>query len=206
MNLGWKLAAVLARWGGPRLLESYAPERRRIAQQTIDSAATNLRASGVDLARTPDALQASKAEEFYSLGLVLGYSYAGSPVLPDGEPEPASDVCHYRPSFHPGARLPHIWLTPDESLYDVLGRGFSLLVPGGEGAAGDAAEFEARCRRRSVPLTVVPVPPCATGAPGQLLLVRPDQHIAWAGHDLAEIDLGLLTGHGPGGADREHTS
>jgi 2-polyprenyl-6-methoxyphenol hydroxylase-like FAD-dependent oxidoreductase len=37
-NLGWKLAAMLAGWGGERLLDSYEPERRPVGQRNINHA------------------------------------------------------------------------------------------------------------------------------------------------------------------------
>ncbi|WP_211247575.1 FAD-dependent monooxygenase [Cryptosporangium arvum] len=164
VNIGWKVAAVLQGWAGPGLLATYEPERRGVAEQTIASAVRNLRA---DL--TPTTLQETKAEEFHSLGLVLGYSY--------GDPAPL-DVRRYVPSTRPGARLPHTWVAPGHALYDDLGRGFTLIGPPGPDVAALAA---------AVPLTVLP-------GEGPYLLVRPDQHIAWRGHDLTAVDLkGLLS-------------
>lgn len=200
VNIGWKLAAVLHGWGGPGLLDSYEHERRHVAQETIESAATNLRASGVGIARTAEALQETKAEEFYSLGLVLGYTYAGSPIVSTGAPTPTVDVRHYEPSFEPGSRLPHAWLGPGRSLYDVLGAGYSLVIPT-TGEPAEPASLIQECARRSIPLTLVPVPPDAAGAPDRLVLVRPDQHIAWTGHDVADIDLDLVSGHARASAD-----
>ena len=141
-----------------------------------------------------------KAEEFYSLGLVLGYSYAGSPVVSAGGPVPAGDVRAYQPSFEPGSRLPHTWLAPGRSLYDELGVGYSLLWPT-SGEMKERSSFMRECERRSIPLTVVSVPPHATGAPDRRVLVRPDQHIAWSGHDVSDIDLDLVSGHARNGAN-----
>ncbi len=194
VNIGWKLAAVIAGWGGPGLLASYQYERRHVAQETIESAATNLRASGLAIARTPEALQETKAEEFYSLGLVLGYSYAQSPIIAAGPPRTEHDVRHYQPSFAPGARLPHRWVDGDRSLYDLLGKGYSLLVPDGEQPAAVSSLIQ-DCHRRSIPFSAVPVTYTATGAPGQFVLVRPDQHISWSGRDLTEINLSAVSGH-----------
>ncbi|WP_043807127.1 FAD-dependent monooxygenase [Rhodococcus triatomae] len=193
VNIGWKLAAVIQGWGGEGLLESYEIERRRVAQQTIDSAVSNLRASGVGIAKTAEALQETKAEEFYSFGLVLGYTYAGSPVVADGPSPNETDVRHYQPSFEPGARLPHTWLTPSRSLYDVLGVGYSLLIPATAALQG-LDSFTQACTARSIPLSIVSVPVNATGAQDQFLLIRPDQHIAWTGTDITDIDLDLVTG------------
>ncbi len=63
VNIGWKLAAVLQGWGGSGLLDSYEPERRPVAAQTIaDSSAQEKLlapsfASLLDSGDVADALQ-----------------------------------------------------------------------------------------------------------------------------------------------------
>ena len=91
-----------------------------------------------------------KRPEFYSLGLVLGYSYAGSPVIQPGAAAPRSPTpTDLHPVAEPGARLPHAWLPDGTSLYDQLGRGFTLVGPAGAAAPPLAA----RARARGIPLT-----------------------------------------------------
>jgi 2-polyprenyl-6-methoxyphenol hydroxylase-like FAD-dependent oxidoreductase len=182
VNLGWKLAAVLQGWAGPELLGSYEAERRQVAQQTIDSARRNLEASGPDIARTAERIQLTKFEEFNSLGLVLGYSYRRSPVVVTShDGEPPFDVVEYVPSTSPGSRLPHVWVEPGRALYDLLGRGFTLLHP--PRADLDAlTEFLDHARERGIPVHAVPAPPGLDREP--FLLVRPDQHVAWRGSGL----------------------
>ena len=161
------------------------------------SAAANLRSLARDLPPDGQAIQAAKRSEFHSLGLVLGYTYAGSPVVqPDPGPAnahvPAGDVSSYRPDARPGARLPHAWLPGGVSLYDRLGTGFTLLGPAG---AADPAVRALRdgAARRGIPLEVLRAPP---GYPWgrEFLLVRPDQHVAWRAREPGEIDLDLVTG------------
>ena len=161
-----------------------------------------MRSLARDLPPDGQAIQAAKRSEFHSLGLVLGYSYAGSPVIQpaaargpgDGDGDVlAGDVSSYTPSAAPGARLPHAWLPDGASLYDRLGAGFTLAGPAGQEDPGVAA-LQDRARRRGIPLAVLRWPP---GYPwGQeFLLVRPDQHIAWRAGDASDIDLDLVTGH-----------
>ncbi|OAP19928.1 2,4-dichlorophenol 6-monooxygenase [Amycolatopsis sp. M39] len=194
VNIGWKIAAVLQGWAGPGLLASYEIERRGVAELTLASAVRNLRASGPERATTAEKIQETKAEEFHSLGLVLGYSYAGSPVMAgDGEDDPPQlGVQRYVPTTLPGARLPHSWVAPGHALYDDLGRGMTLLQPPDADAEAVAA-FAERAADLGVPLTLLEFP-TATDWAEDYLLVRPDQHIAWRGHDLETVDLSRLCG------------
>ncbi|MBB3083820.1 FAD-dependent monooxygenase [Geodermatophilus sabuli] len=213
VNAGWKAAAVLQGWGGPGLLASYEAERRPVAARTIADAGANDRALAHHFAdpllgedgpeaevlrkQTAEALQV-KESEFHSLGLVLGYQYAGSPIVSDdGSDRPADDPVHYTPSARPGCLLPHRWLTADRSVYDLLGRGFTLLVLGD----ADAAPVQQAAADRGIPLSVVrlgddDVPAGSAplegswGAP--LLLVRPDQHVAWRGGDPCAAGAALV--------------
>src|SRR6202044_2528541 len=207
VNVAWKIAAVEQGWAPPGLLASYEPERRGVIEQTVASAAANMRSLSRDLPCDEQAIQAAKRSEFHSLGLVLGYSYAGSPVIQPGNgPVPGTaggpgddpgtaggDVSSYTPGTVPGARLPHAWLPGGSSLYDRLGAGFTLLGPAAEDDPGVAA-LQDQARLRGIPLAVLRSPP---GYPWgrEFLLVRPDQHIAWRAADAEDIDLDLVTGH-----------
>ncbi len=206
VNLGWKLAAVLAGWAPESLLDSYQAERRPVAERTIGAAGAQEAflapafASGDLDADTPagEALRAALAEglqvkepEFHSLGLVLGYDYPESPVVvPDGRPVPGPELVAYTPSAHPGARLPHTWLPDGRSVYDALGPEFTLLVliPDVPDGLPEAAA------RLGVPLRVLDlgaVPGLRARYGADLLLVRPDQHVAWRG-DRAEDAVAVL--------------
>jgi hypothetical protein len=201
VNIAWKIAAVERGWATPGLLDSYEPERRGVVEQTVASAETNMRSLAGELPSDGAAIQSAKRAEFHSLGLVLGYSYAGSPVIqPGAEPGPAAsggdsagDVSSYTPEAAPGARLPHAWLPDGASLYDRLGAGFTLLGPVGPGDPAVAALAD-RARQRGIPLAVLQAPPDYPWG-REFLLVRPDQHVAWRARDAEQIDLDLVTGH-----------
>ncbi|MER5195216.1 FAD-dependent monooxygenase [Streptomyces sp. NPDC002755] len=200
VDIGWKLAAVLQGWGGAELLDSYQTERRPVAQQIIASGAAQDRLLAPSFAdpallgdgpeadrrraRTAVALRA-KAGEFHSEGLVLGQHYASSPVVvDDGSAVPPLVPRSYHDLSFPGARVPHGWLPDGRSLYDLLGDGLTLLLLAGD-REPDRAAFTREAAARGVPLTTVDLTGLASpgryGAP--LLLVRPDQHIAWRGTD-----------------------
>ena len=141
-------------------------------------------------------MQLAKRSEFHRLGLVLRYSYAGSPAVQPTRDSPSptrGDVTHYTPTTEPGALLPHRWLPDGSSLYDRLGTGFTLVGPLKRDRPG-VAEIAERARRDGVPLTLFE-PPQSSRWPDEFLLVRPDQHIAWRADDVSDIDLGPATGH-----------
>jgi 2-polyprenyl-6-methoxyphenol hydroxylase-like FAD-dependent oxidoreductase len=199
VNVAWKLAFVLRGWAPPALLDSYEPERRGVVEQTVSSAAANMAAMPADLAADAAAIHRAKSPEFFTLGLVLGYSYAGSPVVQACAGAGARargpagvDVQTYTPSAAPGARLPHCWLPAGVSLYDRLGTGFTLVGPAGPGDAS-VALFSERARALRIPLTVT-VSPSEYPWHNEFLLVRPDQHIAWRADDPAGIDLAAAVG------------
>jgi 2-polyprenyl-6-methoxyphenol hydroxylase-like FAD-dependent oxidoreductase len=209
VNLGWKLAAVLQGWAPPALLDSYEAERRPVAHRTIAAAGNqesflapsfaedDLDDDGTagELLRADLARRlAVKEGEFHSLGLVLGYDYPDSPVVvPDGRPLPEPHLLDYEPSAHPGARLPHAWLPDGTSLFDLLGEDFTLLWLGRDGDTGPLLDAAARLGRslRVVDLTHLPNLRERCGA--DLLLVRPDQHVAWRGAATPDPEALLLT-------------
>ena len=181
VNIGWKLAAVLRGWAPPALLGSYESERRPIAEQTIAIARENMRSLPVDFARHPDgsdvaaAIQQTKDSEFHSLGLVLGYSYSAST---------ANDPVRYTPSSDPGGRLPHAKYDDGRSLFDALGPEFTLLTTAGT----EVAPVRARAAALGIPLEVV-APPQDYPWRDEVLLVRPDQHIAMRADSVDGIDI-----------------
>jgi 2-polyprenyl-6-methoxyphenol hydroxylase-like FAD-dependent oxidoreductase len=192
VNIGWKLAATLQGWGGAALPASYSPERRAVAEQTIADTTLNMRAvlslRGItDPDAAASAIQQAMNGEFHSLGLVLGYEYANSPVIAytDAEhPRPPLPHRHsltaYTPSTRPGARLPHQWLPDGRSLYDTLGPALTLLRTTTNGGEAGCAPLIDAAHRRAIPLAVADIPnPNPAYADVTALLVRPDHHIAW---------------------------
>lgn len=196
VNIGWKLAAVIDGWGGEGLLRSYEAERRPVAERTLREATANMSVLAPELSNqemgasgpageqarraAAQTILAAKEREFHSLGLVLGYQYNASPVIVDDGTPPLPESLQYKPTTRPGARLPHLWLQDGTSLYDQLGNGLSLLRLR-DGV--DVAPFIESAAVHNVPLLVVDLRDQAlekiSGA--SLLLVRPDQHVAWRG-------------------------
>ena len=193
-----------------------------VGNQLVRPALEETGAAG-DAARaaTGAMIRATKAREFRTLGLVLGARYDGSPiVVADGSPPPPETVEDYEPSACPGGLAPHAWLADGSSLYDHFGPAFSLLCTDGAGVdvrAGaravdaphdaDVAGLAAAASRRGLPLVVVrPGDPRLAELYGaRFALIRPDQHVAWRGDDLAEAagQLGRVTGHPAAAVERK---
>jgi 2-polyprenyl-6-methoxyphenol hydroxylase-like FAD-dependent oxidoreductase len=207
VNAAWKLAAVSAGWGGPGLVGTYEQERRPVAGRTVALAARHSGLLSADFAdavlledsetgaaaraRAAEEIEAKKHDEFHGLGLVLGYHYEGSPIVAwepsAGEPalhDDADDVSTYVPSPRSGHRLPHAWLGAGESLYDRLGPWFTLLRVG----EADPAPIVSAAARRGVPLRVEDLRDRGLDLGAPLLVVRPDQHVAWRGRDARGAD------------------
>lgn len=209
VDLGWKLAAVLQGWGGEGLLDTYEEERRPAHQFVLDEAEKNHSmlpnhlfrpgieedsAEGEAIRREAGALiQASKRNEFYSPGVMLGYRYEDSPIVVyDEAGEAFTWTRDYVPAAAPGCRAPHHWLADGRSLYDLFGAGFTLLVLGDvDGADIAAAVHEAEAA--GVPLEIVTLasPELAIRYEARRALIRPDQHVAWRG-DAWPVETGLL--------------
>lgn len=207
-NLAWKLAAVVQGWAPPALLDTYESERQPIG--TRNTAMSHQFASAVanleippeleDESATGDAARqrigahlATFTEEFRSLGIQLGARYDASPLIAqDNEAPPEDSPFEYLPSPVPGGRAPHRWLNDGRALFDVFGPAFTLLrlsetAPDGAGIASAAAA-------RGVPLTVVALTDEGVRDLYQrdLVLVRPDQHVAWRGNQNPADATGLI--------------
>ena len=195
-NLSWKLAATIDRWGGPDLLASYAAERRPVAVRNAQRATQNFeRMRGLrhdpalHLPLTNEAamrragviIRERMNEEWESMGIHLGYSYAGSPIVVDEDPPGRhAHPVHYEQSAAPGARAPHAWLAYGRSTLDLFGRGFVLLQFG----SGEApsTEFPLQCER-------IDDPAVAALYERRFVLVRPDGHVSWRGDEPPGADV-----------------
>lgn len=199
VDIGWKLAAVLQGWGGAPLLSAYEAERRPVHDAVMDEAVRNMAlqssqllhekleensAEGAEVRRRMGAaILQNKAAEFHTLGIVLGVNYSGSPVVAADGTQPPPLTTAYVPSAHPGCLAPHTWLDDGSSLYDHFGAGFTLLLTGPEADDDEVFRLQEAFADRNIPLrTIAPQSPRLRElylAP--LVLIRPDQHVAWRG-------------------------
>ena len=199
-DLAWLLAARLAGWGGPGMLTAYSAERLPITEQVsrfaMDTAQTMIR----NRAAVPPELEDETAEgvaarerygrichdlnvpQYCCAGLNFGYFYDRSPIIAyDGAEAPAYSMGDYTPSTVPGCRMPHIDLPDGSSVYDRLGDFYTLVRASDRDGGRDGGQALLRAARAAgVPLTVLDCP-AATEYDHALMLVRPDQHVAWRG-------------------------
>jgi hypothetical protein len=114
-------------------------------------------------------------------GLNFGYSYTASPIIVyDGELPPTYTMHDFTPSTVPGCRAPHLWLSGQRSLYDALGPEFTLIRTD---PRVHVSGLVSAASQKGVPLTVLDLdsPDARTIYRNSLVLVRPDQHVAWRG-------------------------
>lgn len=208
-DLGWKLAAVLQGWGGPRLLESYDAERRPVGERAVRMATYFYKNSesfpkgspvlseqseqGARLrAEVGERLLRAIGPEFRTVGLQLGYRYENSPICADdGTAAPPDHPADYTPSARPGSRAPHVVMGDGRSILDLYGRGFTLLrFPG----PAEPSAIAAAAGLRGVPLSVAAIdePEAAALYGRRLVLVRPDGHVAWRADTAPENALALI--------------
>lgn len=208
-DLGWKIAATLDGWGGPRLLETYTLERHAVCQFIIEGSAHNNTVWGKAIVREHmeedsargEQIRAEitafivkeKTQQFRSLGAQFGYRYTGSPiVIGDGTEPPPMTYGDYVPSSVPGCRAPHVWLGEDDSLYDHFGWGYCLLKLDADATTGP---LESAAIAKGMPLKVLDLsdrPEVVQQYDRKLTLIRPDQHVAWRGDALPDDCASLV--------------
>lgn len=164
-NLGWKLAAEVAGWAPPGLLDSYQAERRPVAAAVLDN--TLAQSELISPEPGPQAVRRLVAElmEFEEVNRFLLEKITATGIRYDfgGGHEQL------------GRRMPDLALT-DGRLYELLhaGRGLLLDRTGGLSAAGWADRVDHA-------VDVGPDPDLPS------VLLRPDGHVAWAGTDQQEL-------------------
>ena len=199
VDIGWKLAATLHGWGGPALLASYEVERRPVAVRNV---ARSDRHANVHVtwrsqmdralleADTPEGaahrarinaiIQAERGEN-EDHGIELGYRYDGSPVIvAESGDAPPWQPRTYVPTTWPGGRPPSVILEDGSFLFDRFGRGFTLLDFTDD---RDASRLVKAAAASGVPLdrVVIRDQQARQLYERNLVLIRPDQHVAWRG-------------------------
>jgi 2-polyprenyl-6-methoxyphenol hydroxylase-like FAD-dependent oxidoreductase len=200
VNLSWKLASVIKGQAPAALLDSYHLERHALAvrntgyaRQFADSiglfeAASELEDSSPQgeqaRAVASDYLNGHVRREFNIPGVTFGGRYDSSPlIVGDGTTAPPDSANSYTPCATPGGRPPHAWLPDGRSLFDTFHTEWTLLVLGQNGA--DTSAFESVAAPNGMDLKVVHQPSSEILAlyEAPMVLIRPDQIVAWRGQN-----------------------
>lgn len=191
VNLTWKLAAVLQGWGSSALLDSYDAERRPVfastARDFIEASIFRDRdfLSRHDPVRDRADFEAAWHERQSGARAEVNAfepNYEGSPIVfgPPGAVSSAIGTHAY--AARAGHHLTPQRLSSGRNVFEELGQGFTLIdLNGGDAAAG----FERAALQLRIPLKVISN--TASGGreayQARLILVRPDQFVAWAGDE-----------------------
>ncbi|MEI9889173.1 MAG: FAD-dependent monooxygenase [Rhizomicrobium sp.] len=216
VNLGWKLAAALQGWAGEALLQSYGTERRPIIEEVAEAfIAARIVEDRKFLDRYNPALDQKQFEAAWERfkekspanAFVYEPNYEGSPIVAG----PAGGVSSARGMHAFAARAGHHLapqpLSSGRNVFEELDRGFALLAFDVEPEIVES--FRNAASALNVPLKVI----CDTYTgkredyAARLIVVRPDQYVAWAG-DRAPDDIGGLfkTAVGAVGSRLSHPS
>ncbi len=199
VNLGWKLAAVLEKWGEPPLLDSYTEERRPIFIETGEAITEGIAKDRAFLARYSPQRDRSEFERAWS-GLTSGETappsyephYEGSPIVCG----PAGSTCsvrgHHTFEARAGHHLAPVLLSSGRNIFEHLGCGYTLVALSGD--RRPIAAFQAAARVLRIPLRVLvdTFDEERTVYGCRFILVRPDQYVAWTGNDLPADPATLL--------------
>ena len=213
VNLGWKIAAVLKGWAAPALLESYEAERRPLAVRNTqyakgfaDSLGNYVPSSEIEDDTAAGAAARRRASEYFAAhgraefnipGITFGGRYDGSPaVVSDATAPPPDKANEYIPTACPGGRPPHLWMPDGRSLYDLLGFEWTLLRLG---------KGKSPMPPQSPMLKVLELDSEEARElyAADLVLIRPDQIVAWRSNSGAGLDaiMRKLCGFFPGVSD-----
>jgi 2-polyprenyl-6-methoxyphenol hydroxylase-like FAD-dependent oxidoreductase len=216
-DLAWKLIGTLKGWGGPELLDSYEIERRQVGDRNVGasryanvgrqkwrSIATDEIFSGTEAGESlkRKLIQVADSEQRKGnrmIGAELGYRYVDSPCIDNIPGGPEHRVGEYNPNVWPGSRLPHCWLDDGSALQDQLPETYVLLSLGNKSL--DTSKLRQSYEKIGAPVAEVRIESNRLRDlyGFDLLVLRPDMHVAWRGNDAApnpqEI-ASISTGHG----------
>lgn len=187
VDLGWKLAARLGGWGGETLLNSYEAERRPVALFNREMCFKLLEVwrrfnvltvEGASREQLAGFLR-QESYQIDNIGIHFGYRYSDSPVVwhEEGTPPPW-EWRRITPTTWPGGRPPSLRLANGESLFTAFGEGFTLADFTAEQSG---TSLVAEAVRRGIPVSHLHLRDERISRVWEapLVLVRPDQHIAW---------------------------
>lgn len=213
--IGFRLAAAVEGYGGPLLMKSYELERRAIMIRALERSDHHMRQhvpwliksaenQNIINADTPDGEALRKELGDYITasgpdctcrGIEMDSRYS-SPVIykdSDGTKEPDWDMFRYTPSTWPGMRAPHVFLKDGKtSTLDLYGPGWSLFEFTSFSLQPTAIPmFIEEALKRNFPLKPVHVQDedhVRAIWERDIVLVRPDGHVAWRSNTAPSSD------------------
>jgi hypothetical protein len=196
-NLGWKLAAALQGWAGPKLLDSYDEERRPVFQSTArDFIAKAIETDrkfleGFSPERDREAFEREwKARQSGARAEINAFepNYEGSSIVWGPPGGACSALGAHTFTARAGHHLAPQQLSSGRNVFEELGDGFTLLSLDADRSVSNA--FVKAAEEMRIPLKIVGDD---TGGDSRkryeaaFALVRPDQFVAWAsGEDFTD--------------------
>jgi 2-polyprenyl-6-methoxyphenol hydroxylase-like FAD-dependent oxidoreductase len=189
-NLGWKLAACLSGWGGPRLLDSYSQERQPVFVSTARDFIANyieddrafLNAYNPEIDKP--AFERAWQERSKGVGAQISSfepNYEGSGLVHGLAGGVCSALGDHSYEARPGHHLAPRQLSSGANVFEALGAGFTLLAFGAHEAEIDAFRTAAQALHAPLEIIVSQITDETAAYGHKLVLVRPDQFVAWAG-------------------------
>ncbi|KAJ2905582.1 FAD binding domain-containing protein [Zalerion maritima] len=233
-DLGWKLAAAINGSAGQGLLESYELERRPVALRNVNHSGVHFevheKVSDILAGGDPHIINDETEEarllrrrirdhyqthdgENKDFGIEMGYRYQSPVIVPERDTqEPEWTPSRYIPTTWPGSRPPHIFLSDGSAIFDKFGKHWTIMVFVREGCGQDLLMDAAKSL--SVPLSLVDLSgedQAKRIYERPLVLIRPDQHVAWRGDRLDSLEsakdiLTTVTGRGLSGIKLPYNS
>ena len=224
-DIGWKLASVINGTGGGDLLSSYELERKPVAARNVAHSGVHFQAhtslkdmlaeNGADPRRVDDDTEEasrlrSRIHQHYQehdgenkdFGIEMDYRYKSHIIMPDLNEmsEPTWTPSAYTPTTWPGSRPPHVFLSDGSALFDHFGPDWTILSFVEDDVGQDLLVQAAAAL--SLPLKSINLPhePLAKVLyERNLVLIRPDQHVAWRAECLKDFEeakkvLNIVTG------------
>jgi 2-polyprenyl-6-methoxyphenol hydroxylase-like FAD-dependent oxidoreductase len=191
-NLGWKLAATLQGWAGDRLLDSYGEERRAVFASTardfiekaIQSDKEFLAAYDPDIDKVAferewTARRSGARSEVHS----FEPNYQGSCIVWGPPGSSCSAIGSHQFAARAGHHLTPLKLSCSQNVFEQLGEGFTLIEL--DASDGVAENFAAAARTLKIPLKLIRDNSAESRDfyQARLVLVRPDQFVAWTASD-----------------------
>jgi 2-polyprenyl-6-methoxyphenol hydroxylase-like FAD-dependent oxidoreductase len=195
-NLAWKISASVDGWAGPHLLDSYSEERRPVFESTardfigkaieVDRVFLRTFNPGVDRA----AFEREWARRGGGAPSEVGSfepNYEGSSIVWGPPGATSGAVGRHAAAARAGHHLTPRNLSSGSNIFEELGEGFTLIGLGVEPQVLE--EFETVAEKLGVPLKII-----ADNASDRredyeasMILVRPDQFVAWTSK-VANVD------------------